>query len=89
MLSYPQMPVLRMATVTWPSFSSSPFWTLSAVGVASLIHRSWLGFVKTPMLGFDAFIVVPFILRGNWCEGRIEGEGRKELLGENLDFEEH
>lgn len=63
-----------MATVTWPSFSSSPRWTLSSVGVASLIHRSWLGLVKTPMFGLDAF-VVPFILRRSnktpkKCNGR-------------------
>ncbi len=59
--SYPQMPVLLMATVTCPSLSSSPFWTLSSVGVASLTHRSCFGFVKTPMLGLAALIVVPFV----------------------------
>lgn len=52
---YPQMPVLLMAIVTCPSFSPSPFCTLSSVGPVSLIHRSWLGFVNTPMLAFDAF----------------------------------
>ena len=51
------MPVLLIATVTCPSLSSSPFCTLSSVGAASLIHKSWLGFVKTPMLTLDAATV--------------------------------
>lgn len=49
--SYPQIPVLRMAMVTSPGFKSDPAATLSAVGSAGLIHKSWLGLVYTPMLG--------------------------------------
>lgn len=45
------MPVLRMAMVTSPGFKSDPAATLSAVGSAALIHKSWLGLVYTPMLG--------------------------------------
>lgn len=52
-LTYPQMPVLRIAIVTSPCFNSVPDLTLSALGPASLIQRSCLGFVKTPMLGFN------------------------------------
>lgn len=55
-MTYPQMPVLLMAIVTCPSLRSSPFCTLSSVGVASLIHRSCLGLVKTPMLFLVAFV---------------------------------
>lgn len=56
-VTYPQMPVLLMAMVTCPSFNSSPFCTLSNVGAASLIHKSCLGFVKTPMLALVALAV--------------------------------
>src|SRR5687767_357645 len=51
--TYPQIPVLRIATVTSPGFRSSPDLTLSTLGVVSLTQRSCLGLVKTPILGFS------------------------------------
>jgi hypothetical protein len=41
----PQIPVLRMAMVTSPGWRAAPVLTLSAVGSASLIQRSWAGLV--------------------------------------------
>lgn len=55
--TYPQIPVLLIATVTSPGFKLSPFWTLSRDGVASATHSSCCGFVYTPILAFEGFSI--------------------------------
>ena len=55
---YPQIPVDLMPIVTSPSLRSSPFLTVSRLGVDSATHRSCAGFVKTAM--FALLMVVVF-----------------------------
>lgn len=57
-MAHPHIPVLLMAMVTSPGFKSLPSCTESREGSASATQRSCSGFVKTPMLGFDAVVVV-------------------------------
>lgn len=44
-VTYPQIPVLLIPTVTSPTFKVFPFSTSSRDGTASATQRSWAGFV--------------------------------------------
>jgi hypothetical protein len=61
-LTYPQIPVLFMATVISPGFKLSPFSTSSCVGTASATQRSCAGFVYTPMLAFAGWTAVAVVV---------------------------
>ena len=49
--TYPQIPVLRISTITSPSAGVAPDWMSVTEGAASSIHKLCCGFVYTPMLG--------------------------------------
>ena len=49
--TYPQIPVLRISTITSPSAAVAPDWMSATEGAASSIHKLCCGFVYTPMLG--------------------------------------
>jgi hypothetical protein len=84
---YPQIPVLRTSTVTSPGFSELPLLTSSSVGVASAIHRSCLGLVKTPILASEGdelsgaiASLTNFGIRNRWRKERLRVSPRFDQL---------
>ncbi len=59
-IGYPQIPVLLIATVTYPSGRSSllPFLRLSRLGLDSSTHSLCSGLVKTPTFGLEIVSIV-------------------------------
>jgi hypothetical protein len=76
--TYPQIPVLRTSMVTSPGLRLSPLFTSSRVGLDSATHRSCLGLVKTPMLGFSRTVAVAMFQSGESAVGGVENTQTEE-----------